>query len=150
MARLSAAADHAREFAVDDDRFCLAVVEHESDRGRIEAGVERVEDGAAHRDAIVAFEHRGRVGEHDRDRVAANETSLGERGGEFLRSRVELAITAAQRPVSDRQPIRKHRSGALEKRERRQRLIISGIAIEIAIVGREGHRAELHGASLRS
>ena len=62
----------------------------------VEAGVERVEHRAAHRHAVMTFEHRGGVGEHDRDRVAARETSLGERGGELLRSRVELAIIAAQ------------------------------------------------------
>ena len=85
------------------------MIEHEGDRGRIEARVERVEHSAAHRDAIVAFEHRRRVGEHHCDRVAASEASFGERRGEFLGSRVELAIVAAQRPVSNGQPIRKNR-----------------------------------------
>ena len=89
-------ADDGGEFTVDDERLGLAVIEHEGDRRRVEASVERVEHGAAHRHAIVTFEHRGRVGEHDRDRVAAHEASLGERGGELLRSRVELAIIAAQ------------------------------------------------------
>ena len=62
--------DDGREFAVDDDRLGLPMIEHEGDRGRIEPGVERVQNRAAHRHAIVAFEHRRRVGEHDRDRVA--------------------------------------------------------------------------------
>ena len=109
LASFSAAPMTAGEFAVDDERLGLAMVEHEGDRGRVEAGVERVEHGAAHRDAIVAFEHRGRVGEHDRDRVAAHDAPPGERRGELLRPRVELAIVAAQRPVDDRQPIRETR-----------------------------------------
>ena len=146
LGALERRADDRGEFAVDDERLGLAVIEHEGDRGRVEASVERVEHSAAHRHAVMTFEHRGRVGEHDRDRVAANEASPGEGGGELLRSRVELAIAAAQRPVSDRQPVRKHRSCALEEGERRQRLKIGGIAIEIAIIGRKGHRAELHGA----
>ena len=50
------------------------MVEHESERGRVEAGVERIEHRAAHRYAVVAFEHRRRVGEHDCDRVAADES----------------------------------------------------------------------------
>ena len=113
LGALERPADDPGEFAVDHDHLGLPVIQHESDRGRVEARVEGVEDGAAHRDTVVAFEHRGRVGEHDRYGVAANEASLGERGGEFLRSRVELAIAAAQRSVSNRQPIREHRSGAL-------------------------------------
>ena len=54
---------------------------------------------------------------------------------------MELAVAAAQGPVSDRQPIRKHRSGALEKPERRERLKIGGIAVEAAIVSVLGHQA---------
>ena len=143
LGALERRADDAREFAVDDERLGLAVVEHEGDRGRVEAGIERVEHGAAHRDAVVAFEHRRRVGEHDRDRVAAREAALGERGGELLRSRVELAVVAAKGPVSDRQPIRKHRRRALEEGQRRQRLKIGRVAVEVAVIGRKGHQAEL-------
>ena len=78
LARFSAAADDGGEFAVDDERLGLAVIEHEGDRGRVEADVERVQNGAAHRDAVVTFEHRGRVGEHDRDRVAPHDAPPGE------------------------------------------------------------------------
>ena len=44
--------------------------------------------------------------------------------------------------MSDRQAIRKHLRRALEKGERRQRLEIGGIAIEVAIIGRKGHCAD--------
>ena len=74
------------KLAVDDQSLGFAVVQHEGDRGGIEAGVERVEHRAAHRRAIVAFEHRRRVGEHGGDGVAAPETPLGERGGEPSRA----------------------------------------------------------------
>ena len=94
LGQLQGRADHARKFAVDNERLGLAMIEHEGDRGRVEAGVERIEHGAAHRHAIVAFEHRRRVGEHDRDRVAADKAALGERGSELLRAGVELSIVA--------------------------------------------------------
>ena len=141
--------DDGRKLTVDYDRLRLAVVEHERDRGRVEAGVERVEHGAAHRDAVMALEHRRRIGEHDRNRVAAGEAAPRKRGGELLRSGVELAIAAAKGSMDDRQPIRKHRRRALEQGERRQRLKICRVAVEIAVVGRKGHRMELHGALAR-
>jgi len=74
---LERGANDRREFAVDNQRLGLSVIEHEGDRGRIEARVERVEHRAAHRDCVVTFEHRGRVGEHDRDRIAAHKSPLG-------------------------------------------------------------------------
>ena len=77
------------------------MVEHEGDRGGIEAGIERVEHGAAHRHAVVAFEHRRRVGEHDRDRVAEDRAALGERGSELFRAGVELAVTATKGSMRD-------------------------------------------------
>ncbi len=82
----------------------------------VEAGVERVEHRAAHRDAVVALEHRRRIGEHGRDRVAARKSPLGERRGETARARVEVAIGPAQRSVDDREAIGEHRRRALEKR----------------------------------
>ena len=139
--------DDGRKLTVDYDRLGLAMVEHERDRARVEAGVERVEHGAAHRDAVVALEHRRRIGEHDRDRVAAGEAAPRKRRGELLRSGMELAIAAAKGSMDDRQPIRKHRRRALEQGERRQRLKICRVAVEIAVVGRIGHRIELQAPS---
>jgi len=104
------------------------------DRRRVEAGVERVKHRAAHRNAVVAFEHRRRVGEHDRDRVAAPEAALGERRAEPARPGVELAIIAPQRAVDDRQSVGEDLGRALEQRQGRQRLEIGGIAIEVQVV----------------
>ena len=134
-------ADHPRKFAVDNERLGFAVVEHEGDRGRVEAGIERVEHGAAHRHAVMAFEHRRRIGEHCRDRVATGKAALHERGSEFLRAGVELAVTVTKGSMRDCEPIRKHRRRTLEKGQRRQRLKIGGVAIEIAVIRRDGHRA---------
>ena len=139
LGELQGLSHHTREFAVDDQRFRFAVVEHEGDGGRVEAGVERVEHGAAHRHAIVAFEHRWRVGEHHCDRVAAGKASLGERGSEPFRAGVEFAVVAAKGSMRDCDPVRKHLRRALEKGQRRQRLKISRVAVEIAIVRQLGH-----------
>ena len=150
LGELQRGADHARIFAVDNDRLGLAVIEHEGDRRCVEAGVERVEHGAAHRHAIMAFEHRRRIGEHGGDRVAADKASPHERGSELLRAGMELAVGAAKGPMRDRQPLRKHRRRPLEEGQRRERLKIGRVAIEIAVIRREGHRAELQSASARS
>ena len=54
------------------------------DDGGIEPGVEGVEHGAGHGDAVMRFQHRRRVGEHDRDRVAALDAALCERRGQVV------------------------------------------------------------------
>ncbi len=56
---------------------------------------------------------------------------FGQRRGEPPRARVELAIAAPQRAVDDRGVVGKHGGRALEKAERRQRLKIGRIAVEI-------------------
>ena len=108
LGELQRRANDAGKLAVDDQRLRLAVVEHEGDRRRVEAGVERVEHRAAHRHAVVAFEHRRRVGEHDRDRVAARDPAFAKRRGEPFRAGVEVAIVAPEASVHDRQPVREH------------------------------------------
>ena len=70
--------------------------------GGIEPRVDGVEHRAGHRHAVVAFEHRRRVGEHGRDRVAAPDAALRQRRGEPARARVELGVAAPQRAVDDR------------------------------------------------
>ena len=122
------------KFAVDDERLRLAMVEHEGERLRVEAGVERIEHRAAHRHAIVAFEHRRRIGEHDRDRVAADDTAIHQRRGELFRPGVEVAIAAPEAPMHDRQPVGEHLRRALEKAQRRERLEVGGVAIETAFI----------------
>jgi len=117
------------------------VVEDEGDGGRIEAGVERIENRAAHWYAVMAFEHRRRIGEHGRDRVAADEVALRQRGRELLRASVEVAVVSPEGSMGDRQAFRKHLRGPLEECQRRQRLEVGGVSIEIAFVGRPGHGA---------
>ncbi len=131
--------DDVRKFPVDDQGFRLAMVEHEADRRGVEPCVERVEHRAAHRHPVMAFEHRRRIGEHDGHRVAALEAAPGERRGELAAARVKITIIAPERAVDDRRMVGKNRRGALQQADRREGLVIRGIAIEIAIIGRCGH-----------
>ena len=128
-----------RIFAIDDQRARFAMIEHEGERGGVEPGVQRVEHRAAHRHAVMGFQHRGRVGEQRRDGVAARKAAARERAGEPARARVEVAIIAPQRSVRDRQMVGEHRRRPLQESQRGQRLEIGGIAIKVAIVGRDGH-----------
>ena len=47
----------ARKLAIDDQRLGLTMLEHERDRCCIEPGIERVQHGAGHRDAVVRLDH---------------------------------------------------------------------------------------------
>ena len=125
-----------RELAVGDQHLRFAVVEREGDDRGIEARVEGVEHGAGHRHAVVAFEHRRRVRHHDGDRVAAADAALRKRRCEPARPGVELAVAAAERAVDDRGAVREDRGRALEEGERRQRLEIRRVLVEVAVVWR--------------
>jgi hypothetical protein len=87
----------------------------------------------------VAFEHRRRVGQQDGYGVAARDAALGERTGEAAGARVEFGIAPSQWPMDDRDVIGKHRGRARQERQRRERLEIRRIAVEVDIVGGERH-----------
>src|SRR5829696_3474322 len=86
----------------------------------------------------MAFEHGRRVREHHRDRIAALDAALRKRGCKPATATVEVAIIAPQPPVDDRRTLRKHRGRALQEGERRQRLEIGRILVEVAVVRRHG------------
>ena len=135
---LQRVADNGGEVSVGDQRLGLPMIEHEGDRGRVEARVQRVKHGAGHRDAKMASSMAGMLASMTATVSPRMKPRLASAEDELLRSRVELAIVPAQGPMRDRQPVRKHVRRALEEGERRQRLKIGGIAIEVAVVGREG------------
>ena len=47
----------------------------EGDGGGVEPGVQRVEDGAGHRHAVMRLQHRRRVGRHHRHRIAGRDAA---------------------------------------------------------------------------
>ncbi len=124
------------EFAVGDQYLRVGVIELEGDERRVEPGIDGVEHRAGHRHAVVAFEHRRRVGEHDRHGVAALDAAPRQRRGQLLRARVELGIVPPQIPMNDRSPVGKYRGGPLQERQRSQRLEVRGIPVEIDVVRR--------------
>ena len=130
---------HFGEFAVDDHDFGVGMVEREGDDRGIEPRVERIEHALAHRHAVMALEHGRRIGEQRRHGVAAPDAALGQRRGEPARARIELAVAPPQRPVDDRRVVGKDGGRALEKSERRQRLVVGRIAVKIDVVWRFRH-----------
>ncbi len=126
------------EFPVGDQHLGVGMVELEGDDRGVEPGIDGVEHRGAHRHAVVAFEHRGGIGEDDRDGVAAADAALRQRRAEAARARVEIAVAPSQRPVDDRGVVGKHRGRPLQERQRRERLEVGGIAIEIDVVGGHG------------
>ena len=92
---------HLGIFAVGDDDLGLAVVEREGDDRRVEPRVERVEHALRHRHAVMAFQHRRRIGEQHRHGVAALDAALAQRRGQPPRARIELGVVAPQPAVND-------------------------------------------------
>ena len=127
---------HFGEFAVDDQHLGFAVVEREGDDRGIEPRIDGIEHRAGHRHAVMRFEHRRHVGQHRRDGVAALDAAFGQRRGEPSRARIELAVGPRPRAVNDRGLVRIDLGGARQKRQRRERLKIRRVAVEIGVVGR--------------
>ena len=75
---------------------------------------------------------------------------LFERAGETTRARKEIAIGPAQVAVDDGGMVGEDRGGALEELQRRQRLVICCVAVEIDVVGCPRHSAPLKLASFHS
>ena len=94
---------HLREFAIDDQHLALGVIERESQDGGIEPGVDRIEHRARHGDAVVRFQHRRYIGQHDSNRIAALDAAeLGLLGRDLsladgMRGRMLAAVGRAER-----------------------------------------------------
>ena len=136
------------EFAIDDQHLRFGMVELERDDGGVEPRIDGVEHRAGHRHAVVAFEHGGRVGEHGGDGVAALDAALCQRAGKPACARVEVGVAAMEAAMDDRGAIGENRGGPLQERQRRERLKIRRIAIEVDVVGRHVHHQPA-AASLR-
>ena len=113
----------------------FAVVEGEGDDRGIEAGVERVEDGARHRYPVVGLQHRRRVGEHHRDRIAARNAVFCQRRSEPSRARVDIFVGRLARSMNNGRILGEDLGAALQEQQRRERLEVGAVAVEIGIVG---------------
>ena len=128
------------EFTIDDDDLRHGMIELECDDRGIEARVDRMQHAPAHRHAVMTFQHRGCVRQHRRNRVAAPDTHPGQRRRELTGSRVEVCVGPAERAVHDGDVIRKDMRRAFEKGQRRERLVVRRVAVEIGVVWVGLHR----------
>src|SRR6476620_512584 len=117
------------------------MVELERHDGGVEPRVDGVEHAGSHRHAVVAFEHRRSVGEQGRHGIAALDPAFRQRGRKAPRARVELGVAATQCTMDDGGVVGKHRGRSLQERERRERLKIRRVAVEIYVVRRVRHGA---------
>ena len=139
----------SRKLPVDDEHLGLAVVEAEGQRRCVEPGIEGVEHAPRHRHAVVALEHLGGVGQQYRHGVAAPDAARRQRRGEAPAAGVERAIAPAQPSVDDGGVIGKHPRRPVEIAQRRQRLIVGRVLVEIPVVDAvAGHRRASQARSL--
>ena len=111
----------AMEFAIGQKEFGLTMLQAERDQRRVEADVDGIEDRADHRRRVMGFEHGGRVGGEDGDRVAALDAGLGERVRQPPCARVELPIGETPAAMDDGRALAEEIGRALEKTHRAQR-----------------------------
>ena len=80
----------------------------------------------------MRFDHFRRVGSHQGDRVPDADPRLRERRGEPAASRIGLRPRVAALAVDHREMARIGVGRARDQRQRRQRRVVGGIAIEVA------------------
>ena len=134
---------HLGKFAVDDEHPGLGMVEREGEDAGVEPRVEGVEHGAGHRHAVVRLDHGRRVGEHDRNRVAALDAAPRQRRCELFRARIELPVGRGAPAVDDRGHVRVDRCRARQEGQWREWLVVRRVAVEAGIVGRRHGRSSL-------
>ena len=124
----------AGKFAVDDQHLCLGMVELEGDDGGIEPGVEGMQHRLDHRHAEMRFQHGRRVGQHHRHRVALADAFGRKRRGKPQRALPEIAVGDALAAMNDGDMVGEGPGGALQERQRRQRLVVGDVAVEAGVV----------------
>ena len=110
------------------------MVELEGDDGGVETGVERMQHRLGHRHAEMRLQHWRRVGQHHGDRVALADAVLLQRRGELQRAAPEIAVADALAAVDDGYVVGIRPCRALQIGERRQRLVVGRVPVEILFV----------------
>ena len=124
----------AGEFAVGDQDFRAAMLQHIGDGRGIEPGVDRVQHRARHRHAMMGFQHRRRVGQHRRHRVVLFDPARRQRRGQFAATAIKLGIAQPGVAMNHRDGVGIGGGGTRQMAERRQRLEIGGIAVKPGVV----------------
>ena len=111
------------------------MVDHERDVGRVEPGVHRVQHRLRHGHAELGVEHGGHVGKHDGNGVVLANSELRKRRCETAGAGVKLRICEGLGAVHNRGVIREDQRGAGQEAQRRQRLMVGCIPVEVLRVG---------------
>ena len=127
------------ELAVGDQQLGISVVELEGDDRSVEPGVDGVQHGADHGHAVVRLEHRRRVGEQHRHRVARTDAARYQPRRQPAATLVELRVREALVAVDDGGVIGEDQRRALQELEGRQRLVVGRVFVEVLVVGISGH-----------
>ena len=126
---------HLGELAIDNQHLAVGMLEHEGHRGCVEPGIDAVKHRARHRHAVMRFDHRRGVGQHDRHRVAFANLHGRQARGQPHRTFAQLHPGPAQRPMHDRAAIGIDISRPADERQGRQRHMVGGVAIESLTIG---------------
>ncbi len=125
---------HGRELAVGDQHLGLAVVHLPGQQGRVQAGVERVDDGAQRGDGVVGLHHLGRVGQQGAHRVARADAQGAQRGGQPGGALAHLRPGVAPRAVDDGGHVAEHLGRALDEAQGREGREVGGVAVQVLVV----------------
>ena len=101
---------------------------------RIQTGIQGIEHRTRHRHAKMRIDHRRRIRQHYRDRIAGADTALHQRRRQTACARIFFRPGDAQRAVDHRQVLRINAGRTLNERYRRQRRVIGLIPVEVQVV----------------
>ena len=133
-----------RVLGIHDQRPGPAVPEDEGDLAVLQAGVQGVQHGAGHRDAVVALEHLGDVGQEDGDGVAAPDPGTQKPVGQLAAPVPEGPPRHPLPPVDHGNALGPHAGRALEEADRTEGRVV-GVDPTQAGGGRRRHRMVLSG-----
>jgi hypothetical protein len=126
--------DHRGELPVRQQHARAAMLQHERDRLGIQARIQGVEHGAAHRHPEVRFEQGRHVGQDRGHRVALAQSAGRQCAGQAPASFVGQGPVLALAAVDQRHPLRIYRSRPLDEAQRRQRDEVGRIAVQAHVV----------------
>ena len=122
------------QFRIHQQDLGLTMAQDEPERGRIQAGVQRVENGAGHRHAVMRLDHRGGVEKQSGNGIAPLNAHRDQSGGKTARARQQIAIVDALVAMDDRDVIGKHPRRPVQQGQGRQRLVVRLLARQILVV----------------
>ena len=122
--------DHTRKLTVNQQYFCLAVLQHESNGFCIKTGVECVQHGPSHRHAEVHLQHGRHVRQHRRHRIAFANAAGCQCVCQLAAAGVGLAPGLATLAVDGGQTVRVHLGRSLNEAQWRKGYEIGGILVQ--------------------